>query len=57
MSAATDTIVAPATPYGRGALAIVRIDGPHAIGILMSLTRTAPPPARHATLTEIHSGE
>ena len=29
-----DTIVAPATPLGRGALAIVRIDGPRSAAIL-----------------------
>ena len=49
-----DTIVAPATPLGRSALAIVRIDGPHATGILMSLSRTAPPPVRQATLTHLY---
>ena len=48
-----DTIVAPATPLGRSALAIVRIDGPHSIGILMSLSRTAAPAARHAALTQL----
>jgi tRNA modification GTPase len=48
-----DTIVAPATPLGRSALAIVRIDGPLAIGILMSLSRTAAPAVRHAALTHL----
>jgi tRNA modification GTPase len=33
-----DTIVAPATPMGRSALAIVRIDGPLSVRILRSLT-------------------
>jgi len=33
-----DTIVAPATPNGRSALAIVRLDGPDALSILKSLT-------------------
>ncbi|HVR42962.1 MAG TPA: tRNA uridine-5-carboxymethylaminomethyl(34) synthesis GTPase MnmE [Thermoanaerobaculia bacterium] len=32
-----DTIVAPATPLGRGALAIVRIDGPEAVRIVEDL--------------------
>ena len=49
-----DTIVAPATPLGRSALAIVRIDGPHAIGILMSLSRTAAPAARLAVLAHLY---
>jgi tRNA modification GTPase len=45
--AALDTIVAPATPVGRSALAIVRIDGPAAVPILSSLA--AVPPVRQAT--------
>jgi tRNA modification GTPase len=48
-----DTVVAPATPLGRSALAIVRIDGPLAIGILMSLSRSAAPAPRHAALTQL----
>ena len=48
-----DTIVAPATPLGRSALAIVRIDGPLAIGILMSLSRSAAPAPRNAALTQL----
>lgn len=52
-----ETIVAPATPHGRGALAIVRIDGPLSLGILMSLSRAAAPAVRHAALTEIHFGD
>jgi tRNA modification GTPase len=47
-----DTIVAPATPLGRGALAIVRIDGPRSAAILESLGRVAPE-ARIATLTQL----
>jgi len=54
---ALETIVAPATPHGRGALAIVRIDGPLSLGILMALTRAAAPAARHAALAEIHFGD
>jgi tRNA modification GTPase len=50
---ALDTIVAPATPLGRSALAIVRIDGPLAIGIVMSLSRSAAPAPRHAALTQL----
>ena len=58
MSAATiDTIVAPATPVGRSALAIVRIDGPLSTAILEELTGTRPEP-RLALLTSLHySGE
>jgi tRNA modification GTPase len=37
-AAAFDTIVAPATPVGRSALAVVRIDGPEARAILNALT-------------------
>lgn len=33
-----DTIVAPATPHGRSALAVVRLDGPQALSILESLS-------------------
>jgi tRNA modification GTPase len=49
-----DTIVAPATPPGRSALAIVRIDGPAASSVLAALTRSALPPMRIATLTHIY---
>lgn len=47
-----DTIVAPATPLGRGALAIVRIDGPRSAAILETLGRIAPE-ARIAILTQL----
>jgi tRNA modification GTPase len=49
-----DTIVAPATPLGRSALAIVRIDGPRSAEILRSLSGAEPEP-RVATLTHIHT--
>jgi tRNA modification GTPase len=53
---ADDTIVAPATPLGRSALAIVRIDGPSSAAILSSLA--ALPEPRIATHTEIrYDGE
>ena len=48
-----DTIVAPATPVGRSALAIVRIDGPLSERILTTLTRVASPEPRMATLVEL----
>jgi tRNA modification GTPase len=50
-----DTIVAPATPPGRSALAIVRVDGPGAFRILSFLSRLALPPVRHATLVKLLS--
>jgi tRNA modification GTPase len=49
-----ETIVAPATPLGRSALAIVRIDGPRSVEILQSLSGTAPEP-RIATFTQLHT--
>jgi len=51
--AALDTIVAPATPVGRSALAIIRIDGPLSVEILASLSGSAPPEPRVATLVEL----
>lgn len=52
-----DTIVAPATAVGRGALAIVRIDGPASGEILKALSG-ALPDERIATLVALsHKGE
>ncbi|HEX6178948.1 MAG TPA: tRNA uridine-5-carboxymethylaminomethyl(34) synthesis GTPase MnmE [Thermoanaerobaculia bacterium] len=52
-----DTIVAPATAIGRGALAIVRIDGPDSAKILATLSGVTPDD-RIATLTHLqHSTE
>lgn len=52
-----DTIVAPATPSGRGAVAIVRLSGPRAIQIAKNLwhplRRSAHITARHLYLGEI----
>lgn len=48
-----DTVVAPATAVGRGALAIVRIDGPDSVRILRELSGETPP-ERLATLTHLH---
>jgi len=54
---AIDTIVAPATPVSRSALAIVRIDGPSSVSILASLSGDAPDP-RMATLSDLrHDGQ
>ena len=50
---AIDTIVAPATPLGRSALAIVRIDGPRSVEILSNLCGTDTP-VRSATLVHLH---
>lgn len=49
-----DTIVAPATPPGRSALAIVRIDGPLSNSILASLSQSGLPAIRTAALTHLH---
>jgi tRNA modification GTPase len=49
-----DTIVAPATPLGRSALAIVRMDGPRAGEILGALTRAALPEVRRAVHVRLH---
>jgi tRNA modification GTPase len=52
-----DTIVAPATAVGRGALAIVRIDGPEAGRVLVALSGVLPD-ERVATLIDInHDGD
>lgn len=51
-TAVADTIVAPATPVGRSALAIVRIDGPDAAGILTKLSSTITD-VRTATLVHL----
>jgi tRNA modification GTPase len=50
---ALDTIVAPATPPGRSALAIVRIDGPLSNSILTALSQSSLPAVRTATLTQL----
>ena len=52
-----DTIVAHATAVGRGALAIVRIDGPRSAEILLKLSGVSPAD-RMATLTHLrHDGD
>lgn len=52
-----DTIVAPATPVGRSALAIVRVDGPGARSILTSMTGIEEWDPRRATLVELKDDE
>src|SRR5438105_3458432 len=49
-----DTIVAPATPLGRSALAIVRIDGPRSGEILAGMSGVTPD-LRIATFTRLHN--
>jgi tRNA modification GTPase len=58
MFSTTDTIVAIATPPGRGGIGVVRLSGPDALPIAQRLLRadTALAP-RRATFTKIHAGE
>lgn len=53
----SDTIVAPATPAGRGALAIVRLSGPAAHSIARLAVARFPEAPRVATLSAIHDAE
>ena len=53
---AADTIVAIATPPGRGALALVRVSGPQALTIAGSLAHPFPAEPRVATLSRIVDG-
>ena len=54
MTQTPTTIFAPATPYGRAAVQIIRISGPEAATILKTITAPAAlPPPRQATLTTI----
>jgi tRNA modification GTPase len=52
-----DTIVAPATPLGRGALAMVRIDGPGSTRILESLNGIMPEIRMATHIHLMHRGE
>ena len=51
MFATDDTIVAIATPPGRGGIGVVRLSGPDAAPIARTLTGRDGFEARHATLT------
>ncbi|HEX7705662.1 MAG TPA: tRNA uridine-5-carboxymethylaminomethyl(34) synthesis GTPase MnmE, partial [Thermoanaerobaculia bacterium] len=54
MTSRADTIVAPATPVGRSALAIVRIDGPSSAALLRTVSRRdVDPDIRRATFTRL----
>ena len=54
MSGRDETIVAPATALGRGAIAVVRLSGPHATAIAAHILLPVPTVPRTATLTVIH---
>ena len=56
MMADADTIVAPATPPGRGGIGIVRISGPATRDITTAMLGTVPP-ARHATVAVFSDAE
>ncbi len=51
-----DTIVAIATPEGRGALGVVRLSGPEAYAIALRLLRRDALRPRHATFATLHAG-
>ncbi len=51
-----DTIVAVATPSGRGALALIRLSGPDAFAIAGKHLRPPPPQARVAQLCSVYEG-
>jgi tRNA modification GTPase len=58
MFSTTDTIVAEATPPGRGGIGIVRLSGPDARAVAQLLiTHNAPLQPRYATLTRLRSHE
>jgi tRNA modification GTPase len=52
-----DTIVAPATPLGRSALAIVRIDGRESVSILTQLSKGGVPSIRMAVLVKLTAND
>jgi tRNA modification GTPase len=53
MFSTDDTIVAIATPHGRGGIGVVRISGPRAAAIAQRLTRRDGFEPRHATLASV----
>src|SRR5262245_6859218 len=55
MFATTDTIVAVATPPGRGGIGVVRLSGPDARAIAARLTAGAELEPRHATFTTVRT--
>lgn len=57
MFSTDDTIVAIATPNGRGGIGVVRISGPAALTIGCALTSRAHLAPRHATLARVGHGD
>jgi tRNA modification GTPase len=58
MFSSSDTIVAIATPPGRGGIGVVRVSGPSTREVAAVLAeRTAPLEPRHATLTRVRAAE
>lgn len=57
MFSTDDTIVAIATPPGRGAVGIVRLSGPEACAIACGLTGRASLPPRHATVCHVNGAD
>jgi tRNA modification GTPase len=53
----SDTIVAPATPPGQGAVAIIRLSGPHAIEIACKLWHPMRPAPRTSSRQREHNRE
>jgi len=51
-----DTIVAIATPHGRGGIGVVRISGPAALRVGLALSATTHLEPRHATLARVGEG-
>jgi tRNA modification GTPase len=57
MFSTSDTIVAIATPAGRGGIGVIRLDGPDAARIASALTGEMTFEARRATLTRVAAGD
>jgi tRNA modification GTPase len=49
----TDTIIALASGAGRAGIAVVRVSGPGALGVLAHFSKGPAPPARHATVRRL----
>jgi tRNA modification GTPase len=56
LAGAMDTIVAMATPQGRGALSLIRVSGPRAHDIGAAICRRWPRQPRQAALTQVMDG-
>lgn len=57
LAGAEDTIVALATPAGRGALSLLRVSGPRAHAIVRDAAARFPERAREAVLTALHDAQ